>query len=329
MGRKQKEIKVRDAGVPVVAMNDDREQVYHVPVLLGPTVDGLNIQSNGVYVDVTFGGGGHSREILRRLGPDGRLIAFDQDEEALLNKPDDDRLTLVHHNFKYLEHFLRYLGIEYVDGILGDLGVSSHHFDDAERGFSFRFDAPLDMRMSQGMKRTAADVVNNSDEGELEKILATYGEIQNARRVVQTIVRRRVHSGINTTAELREIAEQLVAPQLQSKLLAQLFQALRIEVNGEMEALSSMLRQSVRVLRPGTGRLSVIAYHSLEDRMVKNLIKSGDPMAAEPSQDIYGQVEVPFEAVTRKAVVPDKEEMERNPRSRSAKLRVACRKDKI
>lgn len=312
----------------VLAHNEDMEQVYHVPVLLHPTVDGLDIRPDGVYVDVTFGGGGHSREILRRLGPEGRLIAFDQDQEAWENRPEDERLTLVRHNFRFMEHFLHYLGIEYVDGILADLGVSSHHFDDAERGFSFRFDAPLDMRMSKGMKHTAADILATYDEAELTNILATYGEVQQPRKLAQAIVKSRgVNGGLKTTGQLRELVEKMTPAKLQSKVLAQLFQALRIEVNQEMRALRQMLTQSVRVLRPATGRLSVIAYHSLEDRMVKNLIKSGDPMVAQAEQDIYGAVDVPLEAVTRKAIVPDADELERNPRSRSAKLRVAVRRE--
>lgn len=311
----------------ILAHNEDMEQVYHVPVLLHPTVDGLDIKPEGVYVDVTFGGGGHSKEILRRLGPKGRLIAFDQDQEAWENKPDDKRLTLVRHNFRFMEHFLSYLGIDYVDGILADLGVSSHHFDDAERGFSFRFDAPLDMRMSKGMKHTAADILATYDEAALTNILATYGEVQNPRKMAQTIIKFRGKGAIKTTGQLRELVEQTTPAKLQSKVLAQLFQALRIEVNQEMRALRQMLMQSVRVLRPGTGRLSVIAYHSLEDRMVKNLIKSGDPLTAQAEQDIYGAVDVPLEAITRKAIVPDAEEIERNPRSRSAKLRIAVRKE--
>lgn len=311
----------------VLAHNEDMEQVYHVPVLLHPTVDGLDIKPDGIYVDVTFGGGGHSREILRRLGPNGRLIAFDQDQEAWENKPDDDRLTLVRHNFRFMEHFLHYLDIEYVDGILADLGVSSHHFDDAERGFSFRFDAPLDMRMSKGMKHTAADIIANYDEASLTNILATYGEVQNPRKMAQILIKARTKGAIKTTGQLRELIEQTTPAKMQSKVLAQLFQALRIEVNQEMRALKQMLLQSVRVLKPGSGRLSVIAYHSLEDRMVKNLIKSGDPMIAQAEQDIYGAVNVPLEAVTRKAIVPDNDEIERNPRSRSAKLRIAVRKE--
>ncbi|MDO4460897.1 MAG: 16S rRNA (cytosine(1402)-N(4))-methyltransferase RsmH [Bacteroidia bacterium] len=311
----------------VLAHDENMEQVYHVPVLLHPTVDGLDIKPDGVYVDVTFGGGGHSREILRRLGPNGRLIAFDQDQEAWENKPDDDRLTLVRHNFRFMEHFLHYLGIEYVDGILADLGVSSHHFDDAERGFSFRFDAPLDMRMSKGMKHTAADIIATYDEAALTNILATYGEVQNPRKMAQALIKARSKGAIKTTGQLRELIEQTTPAKMQSKVLAQLFQALRIEVNQEMRALRQMLLQSVRVLKPGSGRLSVIAYHSLEDRMVKNLIKSGDPLTAQAEQDIYGAVDVPLEAITRKAIVPDNDEITRNPRSRSAKLRVAIRKE--
>lgn len=300
------------------------EEVYHVPVLLKETVDGLNIDPSGVYVDVTFGGGGHSREILSRLGSKGRLVVFDQDAEAYANRPDDERLIFVRHNFRYIAQFLRYLDICRVDGILGDLGVSSHHFDAPERGFSFRFDAPLDMRMGQGMKRTAADIVNTYTDKELLRVLQEYGEIQRAGKLVGAIVKAREEQRVNTTFELRDIVTTIVGQKEQNKLLAQVFQALRIEVNGEMDALRDMLMHSAKVLRPG-GRLSIISYHSLEDRMVKNLIRSGDVGKANAEQDIYGHSRVPFEAVTRKVIVPSDEEIERNSRARSAKLRIAER----
>lgn len=299
------------------------ETIYHVPVLLKESVDGLNIRPDGTYVDVTFGGGGHSREILRRLGPNGRLVVFDQDEQAYANRPDDDRLIFVRHNFRYIAQFLRYLDIEKVDGILGDLGVSSHHFDAPERGFSFRFDAPLDMRMGQGMKMTAADVLNDYDERRLMSVLSEYGEIKQAPKLARLLCKKRAEKRIETTFELKDIVASTVIPPEQNKLLTKVFQALRIEVNGEMDALKEMLARTSGLLRKG-GRLSIIAYHSLEDRMVKNLIKSGDPMKADADRDdIYGHCEVPYDAVTRKPIVPTDEEIERNSRARSAKLRVA------
>ena len=300
------------------------EEVYHVPVLLKETVDGLDINPSGVYVDVTFGGGGHSREILKRLGKDGKLVVFDQDEDAFLNKPNDDRLIFVRHNFRYIAQFLKYLDIPYVDGILGDLGVSSHHFDAPERGFSFRFDAPLDMRMGQGIKRTAADIVNNYSEKELLRIFQEYGEIHHASRLVNAIVKLREEKRISTTFELRDVVMGVVTQKEQNKMLAQVFQALRIEVNGEMDALKDMLMHTAKVLRPG-GRLSIISYHSLEDRMVKNLVRSGDVSKGNPEQDIYGHSIVPFTAINRKVIVPTDAEIAINSRARSAKLRIAER----
>lgn len=302
------------------------EETYHVPVLLKETVDGLNINPSGVYVDVTFGGGGHSKEILRRLGENGKLIVFDQDEEAYQNRPDDARLVFVRHNFRYIAQFLRYLEIPFVDGILGDLGVSSHHFDAPERGFSFRFDAPLDMRMGRGIKGTAADIVNDYAEKDLLRVLQEYGEIQRAGKLVNAILKRREEGRIETTFDLRDVVISVVGQKEQNKILAQVFQALRIEVNGEMEALRDLLMHSAKVLRPG-GRLSIISYHSLEDRMVKNLIRSGDVSKQNAEQDIYGHCAVPYEAVNRKVVVPSEEEIERNSRARSAKLRIAERTD--
>ncbi len=305
-------------------MNEEK-QTYHVPVLLTESVDGLDIKPNGTYVDVTFGGGGHSREILRRLGPDGCLIAFDQDEQAYANRPDDERLVFVRHNFRYIAHFLHYMGIEQVDGVLGDLGVSSHHFDAPERGFSFRFDAPLDMRMGQGMTTTAADIVNGYDEKRLAAVLSEYGEIKQAQRLARLLCSERDKKRIETTFQLRDIVVSTVIPPEQNKLLTKVFQALRIEVNGEMDALREMLSRLPAIIKKG-GRLSIIAYHSLEDRMVKNLVKSGDPMKAEPERDsIYGHCEVPFDALTRKPVVPTNDEVTNNSRARSAKLRIAIR----
>ncbi len=295
---------------------------YHIPVLLKASVDGLNIQPQGTYVDLTFGGGGHSREILSRLGTNGRLVVFDQDENAYNNRPDDERLIFVRHNFRYLSNFLRYLDIEQVDGILGDLGVSSHHFDAPERGFSFRFDAPLDMRMGKGIAITAAQIVNNYSEQELIRIFTHYGEIKKTYRLVREIVAARGASPIQTTGELRAIGERMVIPSEQSKFLAQVFQALRIEVNGEMDVLKELLTQTIDVIKPG-GRLVVISYHSLEDRMVKNLIRSGNCEQGEAEKDLYGQTHTPFWAVNRKVIVPDDEEIALNSRARSARLRIA------
>ena len=297
---------------------------YHIPVLLKASVDGLDIQPQGTYVDLTFGGGGHSREILSRLGENGRLVVFDQDENAYNNRPDDERLIFVRHNFRYLGNFLRYLEIEQVDGILGDLGVSSHHFDAPERGFSFRFDAPLDMRMGQGIKRTAAQVVNEYSEEELVRVFTHYGEIKKTYRLVREILAARSLGAIRTTGELKAIGEKMIPSTEQSKFLAQVFQALRIEVNGEMDVLKEMLNQTIQVIKPG-GRLVIISYHSLEDRMVKNLIRSGDCDKGEADKDLFGQTHTPFSAVNRKVIVPDEEEIALNNRARSARLRIAQR----
>lgn len=299
----------------------DRE--YHIPVLLKESVDGLAIKPNGVYVDLTFGGGGHSREILSRLDK-GRLIVFDQDADAYENRPDDDRLIFVRHNFRYLTHFLRYLEVEKVDGILGDLGVSSHHFNEAERGFSFRFDAKLDMRMSQKLVRTAADVVNTYPEDQLKRLFWTYGEIKQSGKLAGSIIKHRAEKLFQTTSELKAVAEKCGPKKDQSKFLAQVFQALRIEVNQEMDVLKEMLTQSQNVIGEG-GRLVIISYHSLEDRLVKNFIRSGDCDKNQAEQDIYGQSNVPFKAVNRKVIVPGDKEIELNGRARSAKLRIAER----
>lgn len=296
--------------------------VYHVPVLLKPTVDGLQIKPDGIYVDVTFGGGGHSREILSRLGPEGCLFSFDQDAEAMANVPaDEPRLTFVQSNFRYLRHWLRYYEIDYVDGILADLGVSSHHFDDAARGFSFRFDAPLDMRMNKQAQLTAAEVINTYDEADLGRIFTLYGELKNGRRLASVLVRRRQEAPLQKVSDLLDVVRPLMGPAREKKDLAKVFQALRIEVNHEMDALHEMLQAACRVLRPG-GRLSVLTYHSLEDRMVKNYIRAGN-MEGKVEQDFYGNRLAPLRAVNNKVVVPDADEQERNPRSRSAKLRVA------
>ena len=296
--------------------------MYHIPVLLQPTVDGLDIQPAGTYVDVTFGGGGHSREILRRLGPDGRLYSFDQDADAEQNVPEgDERFTFVRSNFRYLANWMRYYGVDAVDGILADLGVSSHHFDAEERGFSFRFDAPLDMRMNGRAGLTAADLVNQYGEEELAHILYLYGELKNSRRIAAALVKARNAAPLLTTGDLLEAVRPLMPREREKKDLARVFQALRIEVNHEMDALQEMLQAALRVLRPG-GRLSVLTYHSLEDRMVKNFIRSGR-MDGKVEQDFYGRKLTPWRAVNNKVILPSQEEQEENPRSRSAKLRIA------
>ena len=294
---------------------------YHVPVLLGQSVGGLNIRPGGVYVDVTFGGGGHTREILSRMDAAARLFAFDQDGEALANAPQDDRLTLVRSNFRFLANWMRYYGVEKIDGLLADLGVSSHHFDDEERGFSFRFDAPLDMRMNRQARLTAADVVNGYEETRLADVLYLFGELRNARQIARAIVRRRAEKPVETSAALIEATRECFRREREKKDLARLFQALRIEVNGELDALKELLDSAGTLLGPG-GRLSVITYHSLEDRMVKNFIKAGNSEGRR-QQDFYGRVETPFRAVNAKPIVPDEAETTNNPRSRSAKLRIA------
>ena len=295
---------------------------YHDPVLLRESVDMLNVLPDGVYVDVTFGGGGHSREILARLGKKGRLISFDQDTDALANAPDDKRLTLVHNNFRFLRGCVRAAGFEQVDGILADLGVSSHHFDTAERGFSFRFEGPLDMRMNQaGGSRTAADVVNTYEAEQLATIFGRYGELDKCFRVANAVIRHRDTVGPIVTINDLLLATEGVTPRgAESKFRAKLFQALRIEVNGEMLALEMMLSQAIRLLRPG-GRLSVITYHSLEDRLTKNFIRSGTP-DGKVEKDFFGRASAPLAAVG-KVILPTEEEIERNPRARSAKLRGA------
>ena len=298
-------------------------ETYHVPVLLTESIDGLAIQPAGIYVDVTFGGGGHSREILKHLGPKGHLYSFDQDADAEKNIVADDRFTFVRSNFRYIKQWMRYYGVEKVDGLLADLGVSSHHFDDAERGFSFRFDAPLDMRMNKRAGLTAADVVNDYDEKQLADVLYLYGELKQARRMAALIVKARGQHRIETTNDLLKTVESLIKPEREKKETAQLFQALRIEVNHEMEALKDMLDGAMQVLKEG-GRLSVITYHSLEDRIVKNMLKAGNA-EGQVKQDFFGRLEKPFRLVNNKVIVPTDEEQQRNPRSRSAKLRIAER----
>ena len=294
---------------------------YHTPVLLAESVDLLAIDPDGTYVDLTFGGGGHSRHILSQLSERGRLFSFDQDPDAKANCPDDHRFHFVESNFRFLRGALRYRGVEQVDGILADLGVSSHHFDCTERGFSFRGDAPLDMRMNYRNGRSAADIINEANAETLTRIFGEWGEIDTPYKAANCIVRARATAPILTTAQLVEAVAPCTPRKDESKFLTKLFQALRIEVNGEMEALKMALEQSLKVLRPG-GRLVVISYHSLEDRLVKNFMRSGN-FAGKVEQDFYGRVQTPFEVVTRKAVVPSAEEVERNPRSRSAKMRAA------
>ncbi len=297
------------------------EDTYHVPVLLQESIDGLNIQSDGIYVDVTFGGGGHSREILSCLGAEGHLYSFDQDADAERNIVDDDRFTFVRSNFRYLKQWMRYYDVEHVDGLLADLGVSSHHFDDETRGFSFRFDAPLDMRMNKRAGKTAADIVNGYSEDQLADIFYLYGELKQARRIASSLVKARQEKPIETTGDLLKVTESLFQKEREKKDMAKLFQALRIEVNHEMEALTEMLRGACEVLGPG-GRLVVITYHSLEDRLVKNMMKAGNT-EGRIEQDFFGRVNAPFRLVGNKVVVPSEDEQQRNPRSRSAKLRVA------
>ena len=299
---------------------------YHVPVLLRESVGGLDIKPDGVYVDVTFGGGGHSREILSRLGAKGRLFSFDQDEDAEQNIVNDERFTFVRSNFRYLKNWMRYYGIGEIDGLLADLGVSSHHFDDETRGFSFRFDAPLDMRMNKRAGMTAADVLNNDSEEQLSDIFYIYGELKNARRIAAAIIQARTARRIETTNDLMEATEKCFQREREKKETAKLFQALRIEVNHEMDALKEMLNGARDLIRTG-GRLSVITYHSLEDRLVKNMMKAGN-VEGKVVQDFFGRIESPFRQIGGKVIVPSKEEQQSNPRSRSAKLRIAERVSK-
>lgn len=296
--------------------------MYHIPVLLKETVDGLNIDPNGTYVDVTFGGGGHSREILSRLSEKGHLYSFDQDADAEQNIPDGDkRFTFVRSNFRYLKNWMRYYGVDHVDGILADLGVSSHHFDAEERGFSFRFDAPLDMRMNERAGTTAADIVNNYSEERLADIFYLYGEMKNSRRIASALVKARSAERIVTINDLLSVVKPLMPREREKKDLARVFQALRIEVNHEMDALQEMLEAALKVLRPG-GRLSVLTYHSLEDRMVKNFIRAGR-IDGKVQQDFFGRRLTPWKAINNKVILPSESEQESNPRSRSAKLRIA------
>ena len=295
--------------------------VYHIPVLLKESIDGLDIKPDGIYVDVTFGGGGHSKEILSRLGKKGHLYSFDQDADAEKNIVNDERFTFVRSNFRYLKNWMRYYDVEHIDGLLADLGVSSHHFDDESRGFSFRFDAPLDMRMNKRAGMTAAELLNKADESRLADILYLYGELKNARRLASAIVKRRSEKPIQTTQDLIDTVEGILPRERGKKDMAKVFQALRIEVNHEMDALKEMLKGATEILGEG-GRLSVITYHSLEDRIVKNVMKAGN-VEGKAEQDFFGRIQSPFRAVNNKVITPSETELADNPRSRSAKLRIA------
>ena len=300
-------------------------ETYHVPVLLNESIDGLNIQPGGIYVDVTFGGGGHSKEILTRINGNGHLYSFDQDADAERNVVANKDFTFVCSNFRYLKNWMRYYGVEGLDGLLADLGVSSHHFDDETRGFSFRYeDAPLDMRMNKRAGKTAADIVNDYEESQLADIFYLYGELKNSRRIASALVKARATQKIVTTTDFIKAVEPLFKKEREKKEMAKLFQALRIEVNHEMDALKEMLKAATELLKPG-GRLSVITYHSLEDRIVKNVMKAGNP-EGKVSQDFFGRIETPFKLINNKVIIPSQEEQERNPRSRSAKLRIAEKK---
>jgi len=298
---------------------------YHLPVLLNECIEGLNIRPDGTYVDVTFGGGGHSRAILQRLGSEGRLLAFDRDADAQANAIDDSRFTLIHEDFRYVKNFLRLHGVRRVDGLLADLGVSSHQLDEADRGFSTRFDGRLDLRMDQRGARSAHDVVNGDEETDLRRIFALYGELPNAAALAKTIVAARSQTPIDTTFQLRDTVAHLLPRGRENKTLAMIFQALRIEVNGELESLTSLLEQAPDVLDEG-GRLAIISYHSLEDRLVKNYMRAGR-MDGEVQQDFYGNKLTPWTLVSRKAIVPTDAEIADNSRARSAKLRIAERRN--
>lgn len=297
------------------------QEIYHIPALLEPTLKGLDIQPNGTYIDVTFGGGGHSRAIIARLGDNGHLYGFDQDLDAKANAIDDKRFTFVYSNFRFMKNFMRYHGVDSVDGILADLGVSFHHFDDPERGFSFRWDGPLDMRMNRKATKSAAWYLENYPEERLAEIFSLYGELKNARKIAAAIVKARQEAPIATVEQFLSIINPFIDRRKEKKELAQAFQALRIEVNGEIDALKAFLEQSLELLKPG-GRLAVITYHSLEDRLVKNFMRSGS-LTGEIKQDFFGRNLSPFKLLTSKPIVPTEEEIEQNPRSRSAKLRIA------
>lgn len=297
------------------------EQTYHIPALLAETMTALDIKPSGVYVDATFGGGGHSRAILERLGPEGRLLGFDQDADAAANAPDDPRFTFVRSNFRFMRNFLRFYGVEKVDGILADLGVSFHHFDDAERGFSFRADAPLDMRMNQKAPQTAAELLASFDEKDLISLFRTFADLKDPRKAARAIIDARGKAPLQTTFQLADAVRPALNPKGEKKEMAQVFQALRIAVNSEMEALTDLLTAAPGILREG-GRIAILTYHSVEDRLVKNFFRSGNA-AGDVEKDFYGRVFCPWKLVNRSPIVASDEEVERNPRSRSAKLRAA------
>lgn len=299
--------------------------IYHIPALLNESIDGLNINPDGIYVDVTFGGGGHSREILSRLSDKGRLISFDQDIDACRNIIDDSRFLFVRSNFRFLKRFLRYHNIESVDGILADLGVSFHHFDDAERGFSFRAEADLDMRMNSRAAKMASTVLNEYTEEKLADLFYLYGELRNSRRIALAVVNARKEKSISTTTDFFDIMKPFAPRDKENKIMAQAFQALRIEVNDELKALEDMLMQGCEMLKPN-GRFSVISYHSLEDRLVKNFFRTGN-FEGKQDKDFFGNLNTPFDVINRKVIVPSAEEQANNPRSRSAKLRIVEKKD--
>ena len=302
---------------------EDKEICYHVPVMLNECMEGLSILPNGTYVDVTFGGGGHSREILNRLGADGHLYSFDQDADAEKNIIGDARFTFVRSNFRYLKNFMQYHKVDGVDGLLADLGVSSHHFDDKDRGFSFRFEGALDMRMNTRSGKTAADIINTYSESDLADVLYLYGELKNARKLASVLVRARATKPLETITDLLELIKPYTTREKEKKFLAQVFQALRIEVNDEMKALKEMLLQALAVLKPN-GRIVVMTYHSLEDRLVKNFFKTGN-FEGKSTQDFYGNFQTPFALINNKIIIPSEEEVDLNPRSRSAKLRIAAK----
>ena len=316
-----KKNKLKKANLKSTMGVDGEPALYHIPALLAETIDGLDIKPDGVYVDVTFGGGGHSREILSRLGEKGKLLGFDQDEDAVKNSIDDERFIFVRSNFRYMTNFLRYHNIEKVDGILADLGVSSHHFDEAERGFSFRFDGALDMRMNIKSPLTAAVLLNTYSEEQLADVFYLYGELHNSRKIARTIVNARLDKPFDRIFPFIEVLKPFFGREKEKKDMARVFQALRIEVNKEMDVLKSLLEQSLDVLKPD-GRLVVLTYHSLEDRLVKNFIRSGN-FEGKIEKDFYGNVLAPMKAVNSKVIIADEAELERNPRARSAKLRIA------
>lgn len=297
------------------------ENVYHIPALLNECIEGLNIAPDGIYVDATFGGGGHSRAIVNNLGENGHLYSFDQDQDAIANAIDDPRFTFVYSNFAYITNFMRFYGVKHVDGILADLGVSFHHFDESDRGFSFRFDGTLDMRMNQRGGKDARWILANYSEEQLSQIFYLYGELKTSRKIANAIAKSRNNKTINTTGELLDIIKPFIKPAQEKKELAQVFQALRIEVNNEIDVLKSFLNQTIKVLKPG-GRIVILTYHSLEDRLVKNFFKSGN-IEGKIEKDFFGKVNTPFRLINNKVIVASEDEVARNPRARSAKLRIA------